>query len=490
MAYSHGVTVLENPTSLTPPIEVDSAIQFVVGTAPINLLEDPSAAVNVPILVYDFAEAKEKVGYSDSFNRFTLCESIDASFRVFNVAPLVLVNVLDPEKHNIAVTGEPYALDNGELTIEQEGILLNDDFIVKNSDGTTTYTKDTDYTVEFDDDGYVKLEVVEDGQIDTDGESSLTFDYIQLDPSAVTKEDIIGGYDTATGKYEGLENIKQVYPQFGIVPGLIVCPGWSHQPNVGIAMTAKTEEINSLFKCEAVKDIDTTVATGATTYSDVSAWKNGNSYTNKHDIVLWPKVKIGDKQYHYSALFAPLIAYIDNQNDGVPYVSPSNKSLGISGTVLADGTEVSLGLDQANLLNGNGIITAINMNGWKAWGNRTGIYPSSTDPKDAFIPVRRMFDWWGNTFILTYFQKVDDPMNRRLIESVIDSENIRANGFKARQQIAGARIEYIEDENPATDLIDGKIRFHQYLTPFPPAREITNVLEYDVDTLTAVLGGE
>ena len=41
MAYQHGITVLEQATSLTAPIKGDSAIQVVFGTAPINLAEDP-----------------------------------------------------------------------------------------------------------------------------------------------------------------------------------------------------------------------------------------------------------------------------------------------------------------------------------------------------------------------------------------------------------------------------------------------------------------
>ena len=48
------------------------------------------------------------------------------------------------------------------------------------------------------------------------------------------------------------------------------------------------------------------------------------------------------------------------------------------------------------------------MNGWKAWGNRTACYPGNTDIKDCFIPCRRMYNWWANQFILSYFSKVDD----------------------------------------------------------------------------------
>ena len=108
--------------------------------------------------------------------------------------------------------------------------------------------------------------------------------------------------------------------------------------------------------------------------------------------------------------------------------------------------------------------------------------------KDRFIASRMMFNWWGNSFILTYFQKVDDPANRRLIEMVIDTENIRANGFKANQQIADAKMTFSAAENPITGLLDGTIKFHQYLTTFTPAKNIENVLEFDVYALQKALG--
>jgi phage tail sheath protein FI len=482
MPYTHGIYVQENPTSIIAPITADSAVQFIVGTAPINLLAKPSSAVNKPVLVYSFKEAQEKIGYSDDFEKFSLCQSIDASFRVFNVAPLVLINVLDPAKHKKDVANELHDIVNKKIVIEEEGILLNADFIVENEAGITTYVKDTDYTVAFTGVGYPQIAILSGGTIGS--ATKLSISYSQLDSTMVTEADIVGGYDTATAKYTGLENITLIYPMFGIVPGLILSPGWSHEPTVSAAITAKYEGINGSFKANGVKDIDT----GAVKeYSQANAWKNTNSYTDKHDIVCWPMVKVGDKKYYKSALVAALIAFTDASNDNVPFVSPSNKSLRITGTILKDGTEVFLDQVQANLLNGQGIVTAINVNGWKLWGNNTGIYPSSTDPKDRWIPVRRMFDWWGNSFIMTYFQKVDDPMNRRLIEAVVDSENIRANGYKARFQLADARMEFNIVENPTTDLLNGTIRFKQHLTPFTPAETIINVLEFDPTALAAAL---
>ena len=130
----------------------------------------------------------------------------------------------------------------------------------------------------------------------------------------------------------------------------------------------------------------------------------------------------------------------------------------ITATVLADGTEVVLDQQQASdMLNANGITTAINMNGFKSWGNKTAAYPSTTDPKDMWFSVRRFFDWDGNNFIRTYFQKVDKPGNKRLIRSIVDSQNIVGNGYVARDYCAGYRLEFLESENPATNLINGHL---------------------------------
>ena len=102
------------------------------------------------------------------------------------------------------------------------------------------------------------------------------------------------------------------------------------------------------------------------------------------------------------------------------------------------------------------------------------------------IPVRRMFNWQGNTFIQTYFDRVDDPMNYRLIEAIVDSENIRCAAY-APEYWAGARIEYLEDDNPITEILSGHVTFRQHIAPYTPAQWINNILDYDLSTLQAAL---
>ncbi|MBR2209747.1 MAG: phage tail sheath family protein, partial [Synergistaceae bacterium] len=120
---------------------------------------------------------------------------------------------------------------------------------------------------------------------------------------------------------------------------------------------------------------------------------------------------------------------------------------------------------------------------WRAWGNRTAVYPANTDPKDDFIPVRRMFNWIRNEFTLTFWQKVDAPMTQRLVRAIVNTFNVRLNGLRAIEAILGGRIEFNQSENTTIQLMDGQMTFHIFFTPPSPAEKIEGVFEYDPDYL-------
>ncbi|HOV79365.1 MAG TPA: phage tail sheath family protein [Bacillota bacterium] len=485
MTYKHGVYISEVPTSVVSPVRSSAGLPVVFGTAPVNLITG-EAPVNRPVLCYTYSEAVERFGYSDDWENYTLCEFIKSHFALFACAPVVLVNVLDPVVHKIAVPEASVAMVSGIATITTKGVLLSS-LKVRLTAGGADMVKGTDYTAEFDNEGQVVITRLTTGSIPS-GQTEVFVEYDKLDPSAVVANDIIGGVDAETGAYTGLELLNKVFPLFRLVPGMVLAPGWSHDPTVAAVMVAKASNINSHFKCIALTDIPAD-AGGVLKYTDVPAWKNTNSYTSERQVVCWPKVKLGDEEYHLSTQLAGIICKTDADKDDVPYASPSNKDLQANGAVLNDGTEVTLGPDQAAYLNGEGIITALNfIGGWKVWGNRTGAYPAVTDPKDAFLPIRRMFDWISNTLVLMFWQKVDYPINRRMVETVVDSANIWLNGLAAREFILGGRVEFLPEENPTTDLTDGIVRFHVYVTPPSPAREIDFIVEYDPQYLAALFG--
>lgn len=478
MAYKHGITTSEIPTSLTPSV-TSASVPVVFGTAPINLSKlnnKEKPPVNVPVMCFTYSEAVDAFGYSEDW-RFTISEAIKAYFALYETSPLILINVLDPAKHKKSVPDQTVPMADGLATIKAQGVLKD---TVKVKKDASTYEVDKDYALNFNDSGELVIQRLPNGSIPADTKE-LTASYDKLDPTAVKPADIIGGIDTE-GRPTGLELINQVFPRFRVVPGMVLAPGFSSDPTVAAVMSAKVRNINGTFKCMAITDVPADMQ-----YTSVPKWTADHNYTSPGQINCYPKLTLGNKQYHMSTQLAGVMAVTDAANGGVPYVSPSNHNFQADGAALEDGREVLLGPDQAQFLNGNGVVTALNfIGGWKAWGNRTGAYPGVTDPKDSFIPVRRMMDWIQNTVVLTYWQYLDAPITKRMVQAVTDSLNLWMNGLQSQGYILGGRVEFNESENSKVELMDGKVRFHIYVTPPSPAEEISFVVEYDANYLSSI----
>ena len=281
---------------------------------------------------------------------------------------------------------------------------------------------------------------------------------------------------TTTEVAAAFESVDLCQAKFSTLPDLLLAPGFSDDSTVRAVMAAKAEDILGMFKAKAIVDLSTT---DYTTYTEAIEGKNAGSWTSA-EIVCWPMIQLGDYKFHLSTALAGLMAQTDSDNEDVPYEAPSNKTLQMDGACLAGGTEVALTQSQANTLNGAGIVTALNLTGWVAWGNYTAVYPSSTDVKDYFIPISRMFGYVAGTLIKTFWSQVDKPMNKALVERIIDSANIWLNGLVGMGALLGARV-VLSDENTTTSLMAGIIKFHVYITPPSPAQEIDFTLEYDTD---------
>ena len=124
MSIRHGVYIQEEATAVQVPKTGNSSVQVVVGTAPVNMAENPSEAVNVPILANSGTEAMAALGYSVDFKNFTLCQTMFATSNLFQVSPVVYINVLDPAKHNKELAEAEYPVNQKQAVIEKEGIIL------------------------------------------------------------------------------------------------------------------------------------------------------------------------------------------------------------------------------------------------------------------------------------------------------------------------------------------------------------------------------
>jgi phage tail sheath protein FI len=448
-----------------------SGITFAVGAAP---AQAGTAPPNEPVIAYSFAEAKEKLGYSDDWETYTLCEVMYTHLSLYKTGPVVFVNVLDPAEHVTTVTDAAVTLAGGKAALPLAAVLST----VEVDEGALG----TDYELAYAD-GALVLSAVPGGALDA--LTSVTVSYDAVDPSAVTSADVVGGYDAATGKASGAEAVHSVFAKCGVVTDVLIAPGWSHIPAVANALAGAAESVNTVFKARAVVDGD---ASASANYAAALAKKNADGAVSPRLLYCWPNVSLNGKISHLSTHCAALLGTGDAENGGYPYVSPSNHALQADRACLADGTEVLTEVAQANALNGAGILTALNIiGGFRLWGNCTAAGESEADLAKKFIGCARMCDWLGNTQVLTFWSKLDGPLTLRTVNGVVDSLNIMLNGLAGAGVIYGGETAYIPEENPESGLIAGRIALHTEFASPISMQQIDFDNEFAVRYITAAL---
>lgn len=216
-----GVHVYEQATAVSTPAVAQVGIPFVVGTAPVHTAENPAKA-NVPVLVTSWKEAVQKLGYSEDWKTYTLCEFMYSHFQLYGCQPVIFCNVLDTAKAKSDTAAKDYAVTNHKATLPFE--LTNP--VVKS--GESALTKDEDYTV-FYDDGACIVELLSSGT--AYNAETLNIAGTSITPDTISSTDIV----------EGLGVIDSCMSMAGLVPDLICVPGYSHISTVAAIMAPKPQ---------------------------------------------------------------------------------------------------------------------------------------------------------------------------------------------------------------------------------------------------------
>lgn len=470
MAFQHGVYILEKPSELQYAISTDLGVLVAIGTAPTFTAEEPKEFA----LCHTIQDAEKYLGdYSLNWDKYTLNEVVYSHFFQYNISPLVCINVLDSTKHNKAI--EPKTVSNvttsTKIAISAETIkstiVITTTETIDEEDVTTTLIQGTDWDLNEDGDA---IEIKSVAKI-TSG--TIEVNYREYDATKVTSADIVAG----------IQKVSEVYSRFQLVPSLIICPKWSQQSEVIAAM--KVVSSTEYFNAISIVDIPTNTA-----YDNVAAVKQSMNINDPHVICCYPKIKLGGIEYHLSTQLASLMLQVAIRNDQIPYESPSNKSLQMDSCIDGNG-EVFYTREQANYLNGLGVVTALNFaGGWKAWGNRTSCYPNNADVKDNMIPIRFMFNWIGNNLVVNYWSQIDSAMTRRFIDSAVNSARIWISGLVASGALIDGDVEFVESDNSLTNLANGQLKFRVTITPPSAAEVITFVQQYDATALNQLFSSE
>jgi len=369
----------------------------------------------------------------------------------------------------------------GKITLPFDAIAKS--IVVKEAGGTgDAYELGTDYDLIYNG-GELSLIILEGGGIPA-GAASLNVAYSVVDREAVTADDIIGGVDVETNQKTGLELLYLAFIRHGVLPDLIIAPGFSHIPEVAAVMEQKIQNYCDTFKGKALVELD---MSSIPNYTDAPDVKNRDGINGHNQYAFYGFGKRNGRTYHLSTLASALIAAVDMDNE-CPCDSPSNKAIDIEALVDSEGNELWLDIPEVNCLNKNGIMTALNFNGkYVLWGNESAAFPSSEAIEDAFICNSRMLDWVSNTIVLTTWAYVDGRLNRREIESIADMLNIWFNGLVADGKMYGGRAEYHDEKNPTENLIKGKFTFDVWLFNLLSAKEIQYHVGVDLSYLTNAL---
>lgn len=185
----------------------------------------------------------------------------------------------------------------------------------------------------------------------------------------------------------------------------------------------------------------------------------------------WVNVMDGDGNLSAeppSARVAGLIAKIDN--DRGFWWSPSNQTInGIVGTVRAVDFKLGDANSRANLLNEQDVATIIRQDGFRLWGNRT----LSSDPKWAFLSVRRTADILNESLQRAHMWAVDRNITKTYLRDVEEGVNAYIRSLVAQGALIGGRCWADPDLNTPANIAQGKVFFNFDFTAPYPAEHIT-----------------
>lgn len=480
--YKHEISTARNSDITVETVQA-ARVQVAVGVAPINLLDSPSSAVNVPFLVKNKKNVKEYLGICNDYENYTLMQTMLASFQKIGVAPIVMINVLNPDNpaHVTAVAGTEYTLTKGSTTVKEEGILLGS--IIVSSDGKEGKPNE-DYIAAFDADGYVIIAITAEGTFKS--ATSITVAYTKLNPDGVTAGDIIGGV-TEDGIRTGIELADEVYSRFQVVPDILSAPKYSVLPEVAAALEMKAELVGDLINAVAVIDIESKTTRKIT---DVKAAKDILGVYSRWTVLCWPKVLMASHEIYASAAVAAMLQYASAANAGIP-TSPDNKDILIDGVVLEGGKELHITQKQVNnYLNAIGVLSFAYMGGWKCWGNNTAAFPDNKEPNNRFIKCVMISNYLENRFKTEYLPMIGKDGSYKMVDSVVSNYNADLNALTP-DYLAGAYVVFNKDENPLSEILEGHFRFHTRYADYTPAEYIENTFTWDSQLLQAAFeGGE
>ncbi len=457
--FLHGVETTVVLVGGTPITVVKTAVVMLIGYAPLG---DKQKL----ILVQKDSDFSQFGAY---LYGFTIPQSLVKIFKK-GAGTVIVNNLYDTAVNDVTVTSEALVLVGGKGS---SAFHPTNAVVVKDTTSTTTYVKDTDYSI----DAYGNITVI-GTTIAQNAPLKLT--YKKFDSTTVNSAAIAGA---VTGDVRtGLKLFDEAKTTFGFAGKILICPVYC---GIAAVATEMVSYINDKRACTLIHAPYGTTKAVALAGRGVSGAINFQT-KNKRVKLLYPYAK-DFSLIDGSAASSEPSAYwagVMCNSDLVfgPQRSESNQEIiGVNGTEIKLTDELNDKNSDANLLNGAGIAT-ISMGSGTAltWGNRNASFPDN-QAVDSFLSVIRISDIVAEAIEYYSRPKIDGDVLPVNIDTIRDDVNAFMKILISRGWlVVGSECTFDPAKNPALQVAAGWLKFDYKLLPPPPLERLSYIQTIDV----------
>lgn len=280
--------------------------------------------------------------------------------------------------------------------------------------------------------------------------------------TARTTANVVGGVDSETGQYTGIQQLVGAESAVGVQPRILIAPGFSNQKAVADALISAAERLRAFV-----------ILDGPNT-TDAEAINYREQFGSRRCEIVDPWYKVFDTESAAtiteppSARHAGVMARVQNEQ-GFWWSNSNQEIQGISGLC----RPVDFKLDdvncRANVLNQNCVTTTIQQDGFRVWGDRT----CTDDSKWIFKNVVITNDMIADSLVRNHLWAVDRNITKTYVDDVTEGVNDYLRHLVNIGAIAGGQCWVDPELNTADQIQAGSVYFDYDFSAFAPAEHIT-----------------
>ena len=278
-----------------------------------------------------------------------------------------------------------------------------------------------------------------------------------------TLKNLIGGIDSETGAYTGVQAFCGAESMVHVVPKILIAPGWFKGGTTDQADPLITAMLPVAEKLKAV-----VIADGPNTNDDAAITAAKAAGSERVYLVDPYVLNTAGVAVPASPYAAGVLSRVEEEKGF--WTSPSNNTIsGVTGTVRPVDFSLGNANCRAQKLNEGNVATIIQHDGYRLFGNRS----TSPDTKWQFLSVRRTADVLHDSLVRAHFWAVDRNLSKTYFDDVAESVNAYISELMQKGALLGGSCTPSKEMNSSANLANGHVYFDLEFTPTYPTERLT-----------------